>query len=131
MKEKSFQWILFCLLIGVLVFIGALSNCSANARDLPVLVPIKALDKSYDNKRVSFFGHAKKVSGFSGRMGGRYSKVEISDQDESIDVYAAFPLINVVGNAIIVQGVYHHTGRFGGLPLDHFVVAEAVERDWS
>jgi len=38
---------------------------------------------------------------------------------------------SVVNNRVIVQGVYHHHGRYGGHLADHFIVADALMRDWG
>ena len=101
------------------------------AKELPLLVNIADLNDQYDGKRVVVMGWARSAETMRGRMGSQFVKTEIGEGENSVTVYSDFPPYNVVNNRVIVQGVYHVEGRFGGLSADHFIVADTVLREWS
>ncbi|MFQ5781379.1 MAG: hypothetical protein ACE5HN_11420, partial [Nitrospiria bacterium] len=101
------------------------------ARELPILVHVSELGKEYDNKRVAVMGWARSTEVMRGRMGSHFVKAEVGEGEDNVTVFSTFPHFNIVNNRVIVQGVYHHEGRFGGIPADHFIVADAVVRDWK
>jgi len=101
------------------------------AKELPLLVDISELSEEYDGKRIVVMGWARSAEAMRGRMGSQFVKTEIGEGGNSVTVYSDFPPYNVVDNRVIVQGVYHISGRFGGLSADHFIVAETVMREWE
>lgn len=100
------------------------------ARELPILVDVSELGRKYDDKRVTVMGWAQSAEVLRGRMGSTFIKTEVGEGKDTITVFCIFPHNNILNNRVIVQGVYHHEGRFGGLHADHYVVAETIVRDW-
>ncbi len=101
------------------------------AKELPLLVDISELSEEYDGKRIVVMGWARSAHAMRGRMGSQFVKTEIGEGGDSVTVYSDFPPYNIVNNRVIVQGVYHIEGRFGGLSAEHFIVAETVLREWG
>ncbi|MFQ5597375.1 MAG: hypothetical protein ACE5GK_04915 [Nitrospiria bacterium] len=101
------------------------------AKELPLLVDISELSEEYDGKRIVVMGWARSAVSMRGRMGSQFVKTEIGEGDNSVTVYSDFPPYNVVNNRVIVQGVYHRSGRFGGYSADHFIVADTLLREWG
>jgi len=101
------------------------------AKELPLLVDISELNAEYDGKRIVVMGWARSAEAMRGRMGSQFVKTEIGEGDVSVTVYSDFPPYNIVNNRVIVQGVYHIEGRFGGLSAEHFIVADTLLREWG
>ncbi len=101
------------------------------ARELPLLVDVSELGEEYDSKRVTIFGWARSAEIRRGRMGSDFVKTELGEGENTVTVFSSFSPYNIIDNRIIVQGVYHHEGRFGGLLARHFIVADAIIRDWD
>jgi len=101
------------------------------AKELPILVDISELSEAYDGKRVAVMAWARSAQHMRGRLGSEYVKTEIGEEETSVTVFSDFPPYNVVNNRVIVQGVYHHRGRYGGFLADHFIVADTVFREWG
>lgn len=117
-----------CLAVISVLF---LMTYTVIARELPVLVDVSELGEAYDGKRVAVMGWARSAEILRGRMGSNYLKTELGEDGQIVTVFTAFPAFNIVNNRVIVQGVYHHHGRYGGLLADHFIVADALMRDWG
>ncbi len=120
-------------LIGAALTLITLSIFSygANGKNLPEIVPISNLSTPWDNKRVAIFGYARSCEAMRGRLGSNNTKCIIVSDLGEVAVYAPFPVYGLAGNRVIVQGVYRESGRFGGLLADHFIVADALIRDWD
>ncbi len=118
---------IFLAVISVLF----LMTFTAIARELPLLVDVSQLGEQYDGKRVAVMGWARSAEAQLGRMGSHYVKTELGEEEGAVSVFSSFPPFNVVNNRVIVQGVYHHSGRYGGKLADHFIVAETLVRDWG
>lgn len=101
------------------------------AKELPILVDISELSEAHDGKRIVVMGWARSAEVMRGRMGSQFVKTEIAEDGDTVSVYSDFSPFNVVNNRVIVQGVYHISGRFGGLSADHFIVAETILREWE
>ncbi len=101
------------------------------AKELPVLVNVSELSEAYHGKRVAVMGWARSSEALRGRMGSHYLKTELGDEGQTVTVFTEFPAYNIVNNRVIVQGVYHHHGRYAGYLADHFIVADALMRDWG
>ena len=117
-----------CLAIISILFLMTLTIL---AKELPLLVHIGELNEAYDGKRVAVMGWARSAEMMQGRMGSHYVKTEVGEGGDSVTVFSRFPPYNIVNNRVIVQGVYHHRGRFGGFLADRFIVADTVMRDWG
>lgn len=114
-----------------LVSLLFLMTLTVVAKELPLLVDVSELCEEHDGKRVAVMGWARSTEVKRGRMGSQFVKTEVGEENVSVSVYSTFPQYNVLNNRVIIQGVYHHRGRFGGLLADHFIVADAVMRDWG
>lgn len=101
------------------------------ARELPLLVDVSELGEEYDNQRVAVMGWARSAIVMRGRMGSNFVSATVGKGGDEVTVFSDFPHYNIVNNRVIVQGVYHHEGRYGGLPAQNFIVADAVIRDWD
>lgn len=123
----------FTALIICGVFI--LSTCTAvhlaGARELPVLVDVSELGEEYDNTRVAVMGWARSAVIKRGRRGSQFVSATVGEGKFEVTVFSEFPHFNLVNNRVIVQGVYHSNGRYGGFPAEHFIVADAFIRDWG
>jgi hypothetical protein len=108
-----------------------LMTYTALAKELPVLVDISELNGNYDGRRVAVMAWARSAQTLRGRRGSHYVKTEITEAEESMIVFTDFPPLNVVNNRVIVQGVYHHRGRYAGFLGDRFIVADTVFREWG
>ncbi len=128
MKKRHKIMTAVCLAVISVLF---LMTYTIIAKELPVLVDVSELTQEYDGKRVAVMGWARSAETLRGRMGSNYVKTEVGDEVQSVTVFSVFPPYNVVNNRVIVQGVYHHEGRFGGQLARHFIVAEALMRDWG
>ena len=120
-------------LIGMAITMIAVSLFvyTANGKELPEIVPISKLSTPWDNKRVAIFGYARSCEAMRGRLGSNYTKCVIGSDYGEVSVYWHLPVYGLVGNRVIVQGVYNNHGRYGGRLADHFIVADAVMRDWD
>ncbi len=101
------------------------------AKELPVLVDVSELSEAYDGKRVAVMGWARSAETKRGRMGSNYVETKLGEEDNSVTVFSSFPPYNIVNSRVIVQGVYHHHGRYAGFLADHYIVAEALMKDWG
>ncbi len=101
------------------------------AKELPILVDVSELSEAYDGKRVAVMGWARSAETLRGRMGSNYLKTELGKDGQIVTVFTAFPAYNIVNNRVIVQGVYHHHGRYGGYLAEHFIDADTLIRDWG
>jgi len=117
-----------CLTVMSVLFLMTLTIV---AKELPVLVNVSDLCEDHDGMRVAVMGWARSAELMRGRMGSNYVKTEVGEGTKSVIVFSSFPPYNIVNNRVIIQGIYHHQGRFGGLLADHFIVADTVMRDWS
>jgi len=117
-----------CLAVMSVLFLMTLTIV---AKELPLLVSVSELCEDHDGMRVTVMGWARSAEMQRGRMGSNYVKTEVGEGEKSITVFSTFPPYNILNNRVIVQGVYHHEGRFGGLLADHFIVADTVMRDWG
>ncbi|MFQ5598526.1 MAG: hypothetical protein ACE5GK_10800 [Nitrospiria bacterium] len=100
------------------------------AKELPLLVDVSALGKEHDHQRVALMGWAQSAEMIRGKMGSTFVKTEVGKGKDTVTVFSFFPSMNILNNKVIVQGMYHHEGRFGGLHATHYVVADAIVRDW-
>lgn len=128
MKKRHKILTAVCLAVMSVLF---LMTYTIIAKELPVLVNVSELNQDYDGKRVAVMGWARSAEILRGRMGSNYVKTEVGDEIQSVTVFTIFPLYGVINNRVIVQGVYHHQGRFGGQLAEHFIVAETLIRDWG
>ena len=117
-----------CLTVMSILFLMTLTIL---AKELPVLVNVSDLCEEYDGMRVTVMGWARSAEAVRGRMGSNFVKTEVGEGEKSVTVFSVFPPYNIVNNRVIIQGIYHHSGRFGGLLADHFIVADTVMRDWG
>lgn len=120
---------------AMIAAIIALATCSAvnmaGAKELPLLLHVSELGEAYDNQRVVVMGWERSMAVKRGRMGSHYVSATVGVGDISVNVFSYFPHINLLNNRVIVQGIYHHSGRFGGIPAERFIVADAIIRDWE
>ncbi len=101
------------------------------AKELPILVDVAELNETYDGKRVAVMGWAHSAETLRGRMGSNYLKTELGKNGQIVTVFTAFPAYNIVNNRVIVQGIYHYHGRYGGYLAEHFIDADTLMRDWG
>ncbi|MEO2054682.1 MAG: hypothetical protein ABGX83_05225 [Nitrospira sp.] len=119
------------IIASVIILVTCSVTNMAGARELPVLVEVSDLGEEYDNQRVTVMGWARSAEAMRGRMGSNYVRATVGEGESEVTVFSDFPHYNIVNNRVIVQGVYHREGRFGGLLADHFIVADALIRDWE
>ncbi|HIE64585.1 MAG: hypothetical protein ABGX83_03820 [Nitrospira sp.] len=115
----------------VIISVLFLMTYTLLARELPLLLDVSELGEKYDNRRVTVMGWARSAVLMRGRMGSSFVSATVGEGGDEVTVFSDFPNYNMVNSRVIVQGVYHHEGRFGGLPTEHFIVADAVVRDWG
>ncbi len=127
--KRAMKWTCF----GVIAFFIALVLMdSANARELPEIVEPLDLSSTWDGRRVTIFGYARSCEALQGRLGSNYIKCWVGTSLGNVAVYTDFQLYGVVGERVIVIGVYKESGRFGGfLAEDNFIVADTFIRDWE
>ncbi len=101
------------------------------AKELPVLVDVSELSEAFDGKRVAVMGWARSAETKRGRLGSNFVETKLGEDGQSVTVFSDFPPYNILNNRVIVQGVYHHQGRYAGMLADHFIVADTLMRDWS
>ncbi len=100
------------------------------AKDLPLLLELSEVGEAYDGKRITVFGWVRSAEVKRGRRGSIHLEIVVGEGDHSIFVYTVRPVPNIINREVIVQGVYHESGRFAGLSAEHYIVAEAIVRDW-
>jgi hypothetical protein len=115
----------------VIISVLFLMTYTILARELPLLLNVSELGEEYDNQRVAVMGWARSAVVMRGRMGSSFVSATVGEEEDEVTVFSDFPHYNLVNSRVIVQGVYHHQGRYGGLPAEHFIVADAVIRDWD
>lgn len=115
----------------VIISVLFLMTYTVLARELPLLLDVSELGEKYDNQRVAVMGWARSAMVIRGRMGSNFVSATVGEEEDEVTVFSDFPHYNLVNSRVIVQGVYHHTGRFGGLLAENFIVADAVIRDWG
>ncbi|MFQ5588732.1 MAG: hypothetical protein ACE5F7_07820 [Nitrospiria bacterium] len=128
MKKIKKIFTAVCLAVISVLF---LMTYTIIAKELPVLVDVSQLNEEYDGKRVTVMGWARSAEVKRGRLGSNFVETEVGENGLSVTVFSDFPPYNIVNNRVIVQGIYHHHGRYGGLLADHFIVADALMRDWG
>lgn len=121
----------FMILAALAIMIIAVFTAGADSRELPEIVSPSQLGSTWDNRRVAIFGYAQSCEPMRGRLGSNNIKCVVSAESGEVTVYTDFQLYGVVGEQVIVQGVYKEHGRYGGLLADHFIVADAIIRDWD
>lgn len=126
MRKKYFG-VSFLTMLAVIFLI----TFNVFGKELPLLVDISELSAEHDGKRIVVMGWARSAETMRGRMGSQFVKTEIGEGEKSVTVYSDFPPYNIVNNRVIVQGIYHQGGRFGGLlAKPYFIVAESMVKDW-
>jgi len=101
------------------------------SKELPLLVDLSEISSHLDGKRITVFGYVRTAEVKTGRRGSLHLALVLGEGDYTVNVYIIRPVPNIINQPVIVQGVYHKQGRFAGRSLDHFIVAETIERDWS
>ncbi|MFQ5580128.1 MAG: hypothetical protein ACE5FZ_05900 [Nitrospiria bacterium] len=115
----------------VIISVLFLMTYTILARELPLLLDVSELGEQYDNQRVTVMGWSRSAIIMKGRMGSNFVSATVGEGGDEVTVFSDFPHYNLVNNRVIVQGVYHHKGRYGGLIAENFIVADAVIRDWE
>ncbi len=119
------------ILVVILAVFSVMILSMANGKELPQLVEISELSECCDNKRVVIIVYGRSSEAVRGRLGSTYAHTIVGEGQDDVIVYSTFPVFNMIGNKVIVQGVYHKEGRFGGLLMENFIVAEHIERYWD
>jgi len=130
---KVLRWArLYGLLVTISLAtgVGGVSG-KASAKDLPLLVALSDLGETHDGRRIAVFGWVRSAEVKTGRRGSLHLEIVVGEGEHSITVYSDRPVPNIVDREVIVQGVFHASGRFAGHPAEHYIVAEAIVRNWS
>ena len=101
------------------------------AKELPRLIPLQEVGHEHNAQRISVFGWVRSVEIKPGRMGSKYVELMLGEGDTVMKVVTLAPVYNILDTHVIVQGTYKEFGRVGGIPLDHYISAEYIERDWK
>ncbi len=125
---RSLKWTFFGVIAFLVLFV---LWDNASAKDLPEIVPISKLSSTWDYKRVAIFGHARFCEQLPGRLRSNFIKCLVVSESGKVFVYSTSKLYGINGERVIVQGIYREQGKFGGLLADHFIVADALIRDWD
>lgn len=123
------RFIKFLIATAVMMFLFNVA-LAAFGREVPFVVPIRDLAENstaHDMERVTIIAYARSCEATRGRMGSNYIKCRMGEGDHEINAYADFPLYNAINKRLLIQGTYHHEGRFAGMLADHFIIAETVE----
>jgi len=101
------------------------------AKDLPVLVPLEEIGQQYNAQRVSVFGWVRSVEVKPGRMGSHYVELTLGEGKATLKIVTLNPVYNMLDRRVVVQGTYKAFGYVSGIPLENYISAEYIERDWS
>ncbi len=119
------------LILSLGLFLLILSSpAPSTAKELPLLVKLSEIDASFHKKRVTVFGWVRSAEVKTGRRGSLHLELLVGENDKTILVFITRPVYNVIGNEVIIQGIYHQHGRFAGFEQKHFIVADAIVRNW-
>ncbi|MFQ5598236.1 MAG: hypothetical protein ACE5GK_09325 [Nitrospiria bacterium] len=99
-------------------------------KELPVLVEISEIGEQYDGKRIAVFGWVRSAQVKTGRRGSLHLEIVVGEGEHTVYVYTVRPIVNLMNQNVIVQGIYHERGRFAGRPAEHFIVADTIVKDW-
>lgn len=127
---KAWKIAIGTLVVAVLVVI----TIHSGARELPLSVSIAEIAKNpmaYDAKRVAIFTYTRSCEARVGRLGSNFIFCRIVKNEVFISVCVTFPVYGLVGNASIIQGIYHYQGWCGGKLAENFISADTFMRDWG
>ncbi|MFI5305469.1 MAG: hypothetical protein ACHQYP_11840 [Nitrospiria bacterium] len=100
----------------------------------PITVKLLLLSPDeYDGKTVRVSGRVQTISAERGKRGSEYLKIVIEDsqqnQEQTTETLNVFiyssPRIKK-GSSIIVSGIYHKSGHWGGSEQEHFIEASLI-----
>ena len=119
------------MLTGMSVLFALIWVAGLFAKELPRLVPLEEVGKQYDTQRISVFGWVRSVEIKPGRMGSHYVELTLGEGDKTVKIITLNPVYNLLDRHVIVQGTYKAFGHIGGIPLENYISAEYIERDWQ
>lgn len=125
-------------LIGLLVSTLETRPVFVSAKDLPIPTTVGELSAEpgqFDGHRVFVTGRVRTITVERGRRGSEFLAMTLEEVSPerpggpSVRVFSLDPFRLSQGNRISVQGTYHREGRFGGLPYEEFIEADAILRE--
>jgi len=119
------------LLLFSAIFLVVFCLGLSHAKELPLLVELSDLGETHDGMRVTIFGWVQSGEVRTGRRGSLYLDLVVGAGAHRITVVMAKPAANILNRRVIVQGIYHKEGSFGGHRKEHFIDAETIVRDWG
>ncbi|HIE66222.1 MAG: hypothetical protein ABGX83_06410 [Nitrospira sp.] len=119
------------LLLFSAVFSATLCLGFSLARELPLLVELSDLGDMHDGMRITIFGWVQSGEVKTGRRGSLYLDLIVGVGEDRVTVVMTKPASNILNRRVIVQGIYHKEGSFGGHQKEHFIDAETIVRDWG
>jgi len=124
--------------LGTLVMLAGLSAlfvfiwaAGLFAKELPMLVPLEEIGQQHNAQRVSVFGWVRAVEIKPARMGSRYLELTLGEEESTVKIVTLAPVHNILDTHVLVQGTYKAFGHIGGIPLENYISAEYIERDWD
>ncbi|HEY5593992.1 MAG TPA: hypothetical protein VIL61_02395 [Nitrospiria bacterium] len=108
------------------------------AKDLPIPATVQELSAQpdqYDGHRVFVTGRVKVIKIEVGRRGSEFVAMSLEESSKdgakgpSVKVFSLTSPPLFEGSRISVQGTYHREGRFGGVPYEEFIEADAILRE--
>lgn len=108
------------------------------AKDLQIPATVHELSAQpdqYDGHRVFVTGRVKMIKIEIGRRGSEFVAMTLEEistdgaKGPSVRVFSLTSPSLFEGSRISVQGTYHREGRFGGLPYEEFIEADAILRE--
>ena len=118
-------------LLALSFFIGLIFLSLGQTKELPLLVKLSEISQAHDGKRITVFGQVQSAKVKTGRRGSLHLELIIGEGEHTVHVYTIRPISNILGQAVIVQGIYHEEGRFAGHYLERFITAESILKDGS
>jgi hypothetical protein len=108
------------------------------AKELPLPATVQELSAQpdqYDGHRVFVTGRVRTIKIEIGRRGSEFVAITLEDlppdgtEGPTVKVFSATAPQIGRGSRISVQGTYHRQGRFGGLPHEEFIEADAIVKE--